>query len=680
MEHREVMQSEKSGENSRQESKLEDRKGNQQNTFTEGFRSGSWLKAVQGKKILTKYDMDIQMRDGVGSVKGDFLKAPHIAKVHAIVNMIWALSDKAQMIDVYEINSTTMKFKVSSPVTRNRIIRRAMWNIAEIHVVMAKWNVPMDMFTWKGLSFVSSPVGTPVRLHPETEQSVNLKVAKIFVKVDLSKEMPKSMNFTFQGKKTLGSKLVGSAVRAEANETVGTGLIKTGGKKWEEISLGKACRTPSKQLEYGQVSKMSKSRFSVISSEEEEGKIMETHEGVNVINKEEEEEEDDIEEKKEEELEESELKSEEDKIYMRQYLPRGSKNKHKFLNWLRSQSFQFGSLIETRVKEGKAAGIVDSVFQHWSFDSFMANYEHNNLDRIWVIWGPSVRMTPEIFCSFVYALNTMEERRILWEDLRNHKDSAMLRNKQWMVFGDFNEILDGREHSGNDINPYISADMRDFQEAASYCSLLDMCSHGPDFTWCNKKEEGLICKRLDRVLINDVALHKLRNNYSVFEAGGCSDHLRCMIHLESEGQKKRRPYKFTNVIATMEEFLPTVEGYWKKTKKLFHSTSAMFRLGKKLKGLKPSLRTLSKEKLGQLPKETKEAYLRLCEKQRETLQCPTPSAIKAERKALEKWQKLADLEEEFYKQKSKLHWMEVGDRNNRFFSQCCKNQRSKRCD
>lgn len=128
------------------------------------------------------------------------------------------------MIDVYEINSTTMKFKISNPVTRNRILKRAMWNIAEIPVVMAKWspltedikqethsiplwvhlhNVPMDMFSWKGLSFVSSPIGEPVRLHPETEQCTNLKIAKIFVKVDLSKEMPKSMYFTIQGKETL---------------------------------------------------------------------------------------------------------------------------------------------------------------------------------------------------------------------------------------------------------------------------------------------------------------------------------------------------------------------------------------------------------------------------------------------------------------------------------------------
>lgn len=183
----------------------------------------------------------------------------------------------------------------------------------------------------------------------------------------------------------------------------------------------------------------------------------------------------------------------------------------------------------------------------------------------------------------------------------------------------------------------------------------------------NKREEGLISKKLDRVMINDVALHELKNAYSVFEAGGCSDHLRCRIQFEEEGQKKRKPFKFTNVIATMEEFHPVVEKYWKDTEKLFISTSAMFRLGKKLKGLKPALRVLSKEKLGQFPKRTKEAYLVLCEKQKETLQCPSQETIKAESEALEKWQNLADIEEEFLKQTSKMHWMEVGDRNNRFF-------------
>lgn len=358
-------------------------------------------------------------------------------------------------------------------------------------------------------------------------------------------------------------------------------------------------------------------------------------------------------------------------------------------DWIRNQSLQFGSLIETRVKEKKAEGIVSSVFQNWSY---MANYEHHHLGRIWVVWGPSVRMTPvfkssqlvtcsvllegrteEMFCTFVYALNTMEERKILWEDLRNHKDSAMFRNKQWLVFGDFNEIMAAEEHSHYDNNPSVTAGMRDFQEIARHCSFTDMGSHGPVFTWCNKREEGLICKKLDRVLMNDNAMHELGGVYSVFEAGGCSDHLRCRIQFkQEEAQKKRKPFKFTNVVATMREFSPTVEGYWRDTDNLFHSTSALFRLGKKLKGLKPALRSLSKEKLGQLPKQTKEAFMVLCERQKETMINPTSEAIRAEGEALEKWQKFADIEEEIYKQKSKMHWLDVGDRNNRFFHNAAK--------
>lgn len=59
-----------------------------------------------------------------------------------------------------------------------------------------------------------------------------------------------------------------------------------------------------------------------------------------------------------------------------------------------------------------------------------------------------------------------------------------------------------------------------------------------------------------------------------------------------------------------------VESYWNQTETLFYSTSALFRLGKKLKGLKPILRSLSKEKLEQLLKKTKEAYMVMYEKQK----------------------------------------------------------------
>ena len=104
---------------------------------------GNWMRAVQGEqKKLVRYDVNVEMKNGVGSITvpdevkdastlwdeflmGKFLnKAPHIPKVHAIVNNIWTTGDKSQMVEVYTINSNTMKFKVSNMSTRKHILRR----------------------------------------------------------------------------------------------------------------------------------------------------------------------------------------------------------------------------------------------------------------------------------------------------------------------------------------------------------------------------------------------------------------------------------------------------------------------------------------------------------------------------------------------------------------------------
>ncbi|KAL1209714.1 hypothetical protein V5N11_004868 [Cardamine amara subsp. amara] len=351
--------------------------GNQSSGLT--LPVNTWANVVQAKKSMKKYDLEVSEKDAVSSVvvpaevlkdssplwkdflRGRFLAtAPHVAKIHAIVNKIWALGDKSQMIEVFEINSTTMKFRISNPVTRNHVLRRGMWNLAEIPLVMSKWspfsdesslevktvplwvhlkNVPMDMFSWKGLSFVTSVVGEPVRLHPETAQCSNFKIAKVFVNADFSKELPRVMNFaTPAGKEakvefsypwlpsrctrcekwghvekgclTNGDYLekkseelrvmvvekVGEVVRdaqldvndsvPKITEHVGT----TGGGEaivavadeveegeWSTVSPGKSRRSPNKSsdLKFGQVSILSKSRFSVLEESEQEEELLE---------------------------------------------------------------------------------------------------------------------------------------------------------------------------------------------------------------------------------------------------------------------------------------------------------------------------------------------------------------------------------------------------------------------
>ena len=354
--------------------------------------------------------------------------------------------------------------------------------------------------------------------------------------------------------------------------------------------------------------------------------------------------------------------------------------------WVAEPSFQFGCFIETRVGENKAQSVCAKLFKDWSV---LTNYEHNRRGRIWVVWRDTVRLTPfyksgqlitcsvkledqeeEFFCSFVYASNMVEERKVLWNELRDHSDSPIINNRPWIIFGDFNEILDMEEHSRVDDHPVISAGMRDFQAVVNHCALSDMASHGPLYTWRNKRENDLILKKLDRVLINDLWSQNFPQSYNVFEAGGCSDHLRCRINMNTAAGprvKGHKPFKFVNVITELEEFKPMVADFWSGTEPIFMSTSSLHRFTKKLKVLKPKIRNLAREKINNLVKQTKEAYATLCEKQEANLTNPSPVAMEEESTAYNRWERVAALEERYLKQKSKLHWLKVGDKNNKTF-------------
>lgn len=89
---------------------------------------------------------------------------------------------------------------------------------------------------------------------------------------------------------------------------------------------------------------------------------------------------------------------------------------------------------------------------------------------------------------------------------------------------DFNEIFEAEESSGFSNLGRILSGMREFQRTVLHCRSTDIYQ-GPLFTRCNKREGGVNCKKLDRVLMNDSALQRFSSAYSVFEPGG-SDQMR----------------------------------------------------------------------------------------------------------------------------------------------------------
>lgn len=136
--------------------------------------------------------------------------------------------------------------------------------------------------------------------------------------------------------------------------------------------------------------------------------------------------------------------------------------------------------------------------------------------------------------------------------------------------------------------------------------------------------------------------------------------------LASKTCGSRKPFKVWNVLTKIPSFTQTVDSHWAATDPVFLLTSSFVRFSKKIKTLKPLLRGLGKTHLSDLTKRTKEAHDQLCVKQKETLIDPKIYGMEEESEAYKWWQHL-ELEEGYLKQKSKLHWLNVGDRNNTYF-------------
>lgn len=227
-----------------------------------------------------------------------------------------------------------------------------------------------------------------------------------------------------------------------------------------------------------------------------------------------------------------------------------------FRKWLKLNQPLFGGLVETHVSPSKSQNIVSRVFPGWFFEG---NYDYSDLGKIWVIWRPSVKVTVigkslqmisclvkmpfvsvEFVVSFVYASSTCaDSRKLLWSEVEDLASSPVVVDKPWTVLGDFNQTLLPHEHSTASV--YSSSGMRDLNHCLTSSSLTDLPYCGNTFTWTSKHENGLVAKKLDRIVVNDEWLLSFPNSIAVFGEPGFSDHSPCCVFLDSNMPKQKNP-------------------------------------------------------------------------------------------------------------------------------------------
>ncbi|XP_020699436.2 uncharacterized protein LOC110111772 [Dendrobium catenatum] len=126
----------------------------------------------------------------------------------------------------------------------------------------------------------------------------------------------------------------------------------------------------------------------------------------------------------------------------------------------------------------------------------------------------------------VYGSNVAQIRRRLWTDLEKYCSSDL----PFIVGGDFNCMISQEEKRGGK-KFLVNQGSKDFTNFMISNDLHEVKSMGPKFTWCNNKNGGAhILEKLDRCLINTIAMNHIQITFVKHLSRVASDH--CLILLE----------------------------------------------------------------------------------------------------------------------------------------------------
>ncbi|XP_060965529.1 uncharacterized protein LOC133034457 [Cannabis sativa] len=237
----------------------------------------------------------------------------------------------------------------------------------------------------------------------------------------------------------------------------------------------------------------------------------------------------------------------------------------------------------------------------------------------------------EAFCvTFVYGMNGLEERKLLWKGLANLRFPV----RPWILLGDFNSLINYGDRVGG--------------------------------------SKDRIHSRIDHAFKNEDWLDLFPNSSASFSWEKVSNHCAIVISSAVMVEIGVKPFRFFNYWTEHREFKNLVLESWQKP--VF--SSGLLGIWSKLARLNHVLKSFNHARLGNVELDFQKAKDKFLEARLQAQSNPgVERFIKEEKDAADSFHLREKMLKSFLVQRSKVTWLNQGDGNNAYFYACIKKRR-----